>query len=209
MPDWGNITLTALITAALNGLLLYFWKPWVNAYAGERGKNLARKADLDLILAEVRDVTETQKQIETKLSGDLWDRQNQWNHKRDTYARLLEAGQKIQDAANGLLALLPHRIAGDATTSAYATELVNKRLNELNSAHSELMHATSLAAIFACPECHELLREFMNARAKLQCRLEDSQWVQSEIQLTVTLLGRLPSIAKKDLGLNISSWPMR
>jgi hypothetical protein len=74
-----------LAAGALNALILGIWKPWGAAYAGEKGKNLARKEDLDAILAEVRAVTITQKEIEHKLAGDLWNQQVLWNQKRDIY----------------------------------------------------------------------------------------------------------------------------
>jgi membrane protein implicated in regulation of membrane protease activity len=63
------------VGATLVLLAFWFWKPWAGAYASENGKNLARKEDLDAILAEVRAVTIAQKEIEHKLSGDLWHRQ--------------------------------------------------------------------------------------------------------------------------------------
>ena len=50
--DW--TWLYVIAGAALNNLILLVWKPWTQAYAGEKGKNFARKEDLDKILAEVR-----------------------------------------------------------------------------------------------------------------------------------------------------------
>jgi hypothetical protein len=43
----------------LNILFWLIWKPWAGAYAGEKGKNFARKEDLNEILAEVWAVTAT------------------------------------------------------------------------------------------------------------------------------------------------------
>ena len=74
--DWSTISLTALANAGLTAAIFGIWKPWLGAYGGEKGKNLARKEDLTEILAEVRAVTITQKEIETKLAGDLWRKQN-------------------------------------------------------------------------------------------------------------------------------------
>jgi hypothetical protein len=54
--DWIS-WLQGIALVALNNLVLLFWKPWAGAYAGEKGKNLARKEDLNEILAEVRAVT--------------------------------------------------------------------------------------------------------------------------------------------------------
>ena len=67
--DWSLVISGAGFT--LNALVIGFWRPWLSAYGGEKGKNLARKEDLSEILAEVRAVTKTQKEIESKLAGDL------------------------------------------------------------------------------------------------------------------------------------------
>jgi fructosamine-3-kinase len=88
--------LQGIALVALNNLVLLFWKPWAGAYAGEKGKNLARTEDLDVILTEVRAVTKSQREIEAKISGDLWDRQMRWQQKRDVYGRLLETIGEFQ-----------------------------------------------------------------------------------------------------------------
>jgi hypothetical protein len=61
--NWATISMTALASVLLNGLLLGVWKPWAAAYTGEKGKNFARKEDIDKILAEVKAVTQTQEEI--------------------------------------------------------------------------------------------------------------------------------------------------
>jgi membrane protein implicated in regulation of membrane protease activity len=67
------ILVSAAAVVVINNLVLWLWKPWTEAYAGEKGKNLARKEDLDKILEEVHAVTQMQKEIEAKISGDAWD----------------------------------------------------------------------------------------------------------------------------------------
>jgi hypothetical protein len=86
----------ALLSSVFTILLLWFWKPWAGAYAGEKGKNLARKEDLDIILAEVRAATATQREIEATISGEMWEHQWRLNQKRDVYARLIEGMGELQ-----------------------------------------------------------------------------------------------------------------
>src|SRR6266478_298890 len=100
--------LSPLISAGLTTIILWFWKPWVGAYAGEKGKTLARKEDLDAILAEVRAVTIAQKEIESNLSGDLWHRQTRWNEKKDIYTQLIDIVDKIGDGFASLPTIIEH-----------------------------------------------------------------------------------------------------
>jgi hypothetical protein len=87
--NWNWVEGVALL--AFNVLVVLIWKPWAGAYAGEKGKNLARKEDLEAIVAEIRAVTMTQKEIEAKISGDMWDRQWRLDKKLDAYGRILRA----------------------------------------------------------------------------------------------------------------------
>jgi hypothetical protein len=92
------------MSSFLTIVLLWFWKPWAGAYVGEKGKNFARKEDLDIILAEVRAITITQKEIEAKISGELWNRQMVWNQRRDAYAGLLKAMDRDMERVSSELA---------------------------------------------------------------------------------------------------------
>jgi hypothetical protein len=87
--DWNWLYGLALV--GLNNLVLYLWKP----YASERAKNLAREHDLKLILDEVRAVTATQKQIEARISNEIWQQQWQLTQLRDVYALLLDKLEEI------------------------------------------------------------------------------------------------------------------
>src|SRR6267154_6061151 len=87
----------------LNAIVIGFWKPWLGAYGGEKGKNLARKEDLDAILAEVRAVTIAQKEIEAKLTGDLWRQQTVRAEKRTLYGDIMLSLHHAALASQSLL----------------------------------------------------------------------------------------------------------
>ena len=56
---------------------------YLAGYLREKGKNLATHEDIVKDLAQVRAVTTTTKEIEAKISNDVWDRQKRWELKRD------------------------------------------------------------------------------------------------------------------------------
>jgi type IV secretory pathway VirB4 component len=64
---------------------------YFGAYVAAKGKNLARKEDLDGLVAEVRAVTIVQKEIEAKISDKVWERQWRLDQKRDNYSQMLRA----------------------------------------------------------------------------------------------------------------------
>lgn len=100
--DSTTITLTGILSAGLNALIFCLWKPWLGAYGSEKGKNLARKEDLDLLVAEVKAVTRGQEEIKSQLAGDLWSKQTLWNEKKSVYAQLLNSIHEATKEANQL-----------------------------------------------------------------------------------------------------------
>jgi regulator of replication initiation timing len=75
----------ALLSPVLTIVLLWFWKPWASAYAGEKGKNIARKEDLDLLRAEVHATTQVAEQIKVELQASLAARERQMKWRLDVY----------------------------------------------------------------------------------------------------------------------------
>jgi hypothetical protein len=66
-----------------------------SAYVGEKGKNLARKEDLDKILVEVHSVTEAQKRIEARISGEMWHQQWVATERRNAYVLVIKPSGNI------------------------------------------------------------------------------------------------------------------
>jgi hypothetical protein len=57
---------------------------YVASYLKKKGENLATHEDIDKLVEQVRAVTTTTKEIEAKISGELWDKQRHWEAKRDS-----------------------------------------------------------------------------------------------------------------------------
>ncbi|MBI3478017.1 MAG: hypothetical protein HY010_19970 [Acidobacteria bacterium] len=75
---------------------------YLGSYLKKKGENLATHEDIDQLVEQVKAVTTATKQIETKISGDLWDRQRQWELRREI---LLSAAKKLSEIDNNLLGL--------------------------------------------------------------------------------------------------------
>jgi hypothetical protein len=87
-------------------MVVPFVSAGVGAYFGNylkrKGENLATHEDIDKLVDQVRAVTTTTKEIEARISGDLWDRQKQWELKRDI---LFDAARRLSEVENKLLSL--------------------------------------------------------------------------------------------------------
>lgn len=75
---------------------------YLGSYLRKKGENLATHEDIDNLVDQVRAVTTATKEIETRISSDLWDRQKQWELKREI---LFDAARKLSAIENRLLSL--------------------------------------------------------------------------------------------------------
>lgn len=148
--DWTWVHTVAIVV--LNNLVLWIWKPWTNAYAGEKGKNFARQEDLDKILAEVRAVTTIQKEIEAKISGDTWNRQYMFQARRDIYADLLF---ELRDLENTTLKLL-------AETPLQRQRVVMSGFEDSNACLKKLWRLAGLSRVLLSKAANDALDEFFN-----------------------------------------------
>jgi hypothetical protein len=195
--DWTPVYVGASVVA--NWLILYIWQPWGKGYAEEKGKNFARKEDLNEILAEVRAVTITQKEIEAKLSGEQWDRQIRWNQKRDLYVNLLQNAQDLAQAFGEMPGVLKMQVDPRPEFREEGQKNFTKCLIRLNESLVQFSRNVMLSHIFAMPECFATLTGFLKTRTA--ANPPDEKWATLEAGRCNALVSSLAMMAKKDLGL--------
>jgi hypothetical protein len=71
-------------------------------YVKKKGENLATHEDIGKLVEQMSAVTKATKDIEAKISSDVWDRQKRWELKREV---LFEATRRLADVEDGLLSL--------------------------------------------------------------------------------------------------------
>ena len=91
-----------LATYAFTTLASAFAGSYLAAYLKKKGENLATHEDIGKLVDQVSAVTTATKEIEAKISGDLWGAQKQWELKRDV---LFEATKRIVEIDNALVGL--------------------------------------------------------------------------------------------------------
>ena len=77
------------LLVGLNSVILIFlvanvFKPFIGSYSAKKGENLATKEDI----AQLTNIAEG---IRAKISDDVWDRQKQWEMKRDIIFEMVRA----------------------------------------------------------------------------------------------------------------------
>jgi len=75
-------------------LLVGIFVGYLTGYAKKKGENLATHEDIGKLTDQVAAVTKTAKEIEAKISSDVWDRQKRWEMKREV---LFEATKRLAE----------------------------------------------------------------------------------------------------------------
>jgi hypothetical protein len=84
------------VLVGLNSVILIFlvvkvFKPFIGSYAAKKGENLATKEDI----AQLTKIVEG---IKAKISDEVWDRQKQWELKRDAVIGVMRDANSLRRA---------------------------------------------------------------------------------------------------------------
>ncbi|MGJ5820380.1 hypothetical protein [Paludibaculum fermentans] len=197
--------------ALLNALILGIWKPWGSGYAGEKGRNFARKEDLSEILSEVRAVTAAQKAVEAKLSGDLWHHQMRWNQKKEIYGALIHSLQELLISLSELSADTQtlNYMNNSPNINTFTPEHKRKAFDKVTTAFQKttqskllFINAFSLSVIFNSDESNQLLSDYKDSWVEFDILNEKlDAWADFERDKLHRLWPQLIQCAKRDLGV--------
>ena len=138
-----------------------FWALWLltpisaglAAYMGDKLKRRAAHEDSAQIRDELARNTQAVKEIEGKISSDLWDRQWRLNQKRDVYARLIEGLSELQFTIGAHSALTKGKDAADA-------DVVSELYDRTKTLMLELERSRAVARIYLSAEAVKAIDEF-------------------------------------------------
>jgi hypothetical protein len=71
-------------------------------YLNTKGTNVATHEDISKLVDQVAAVTKTTKEIEAKISNEVWDRQKQWEFKKEAVFDVLKALGSLHSAVSEL-----------------------------------------------------------------------------------------------------------
>jgi hypothetical protein len=132
---------------------------YVGAYLKKKGENLATHEDIDKVLVQVAAVTTTTKEIESKISDDMWQRQRKWDVKREA---LFEAMKELGGVDYGLTGLdaafRAARLSGTPNVGQWA-KLQEDATDEWNAALLSFKRAKNLALIVCGDEVKKVFHQ--------------------------------------------------
>ncbi len=168
----------------------------------KKAEKLATHEDIDRVLDQVRAVTTTTKEIEAKISSEVWDRQKKWELKRDAIFAVMKAIAEVEEAMTGLDAIAQTTPAAE---DIGWLELVAVKRDKWMAASARLSEARLLIRIVCGFEIAQAVDRFATLTNKIAFELlkNRNRQVYSETLKEVTAkLFAVFSEIRKELGVD-------
>jgi hypothetical protein len=127
-PSYAGISVVTVLSAGVGA--------FIGAYLKKKGENLATHEDLDKMVEQMAAITERTKSIEATISNEVWDRQKQWEMKREV---LFEAAKRVAEAYDALATFgAAKKLSGNGVSIKMLPE-VTKRWVKASTAMDETL----------------------------------------------------------------------
>jgi hypothetical protein len=93
---------------------------YLGSYLKKKGENFATHEDIGKLVEQMKAVTHATKEIEAKISDDVWARQRRWELRRDIMLQAMDELTNMQGAMAALTAgaMARERATHDTRTSS-------------------------------------------------------------------------------------------
>jgi hypothetical protein len=96
---------------------------YIGAYLKKKGESVATKEDFNDLKEQTRQLTHTTKEIQAKIDDQVWNRQRQWEMKRDI---LIEFARSISDFEQAIIKI--GNKVENRSKSAYEAQLFSRSI---------------------------------------------------------------------------------
>jgi len=193
-----------LIALALTTLIGAFVGSFLGAYLKKKGENLATHEDLDKLVEQVRAVTTTTKEIEAKISTDVWDRQKQWELKRDVVfeltKRVAASFAALRQLDNFLQTEVAHPEHKDLPS--WKKDRIDANSKWFENAQA-LNESQSLAALACDKAVLEAINTYQHLTTTVAAKINkgDDKTFGESLSKIIELRGVIEGVIRKELGI--------
>jgi hypothetical protein len=153
------------------------------AYLKRRGENLATHADLDKLIEQMSAVTETTENIKAAISDDVWDRQKQWELRRDTLFETVRALSDLNNALIELHSIHSSPIPGHEDLKLHRMNELREKAKSFDARNAKFSSSMFLARMVIGKELHKALTECVNEIRSISRKIlneETAYYMRSE-----------------------------
>lgn len=131
---------------------------YLGSYLKRKGENLATHEDINALVEQVSAVTTATKEIEAKISSEVWDKQRHWELKREVLFETLKGIAMVKERLTALyLAYLKAEAQKD---NSEKLQKLMQAINKWDEAADSLDKAAFLVALVCEDELEKLVLAF-------------------------------------------------
>jgi hypothetical protein len=140
---------------------------YLTGYANKKGENRAIHEDIGKLTDQVAAVTKTAKEIEAKISSDVWDRQKRWELKREVLFEVTRKAAQIEDTIRALNIVLTEKQEGEFDLITRRKEALARWLKVANDFDETKLLVTVVCGLETTHAVYDLNAAVINMAADL------------------------------------------
>jgi hypothetical protein len=192
---------TALVVVLwLLTVILAAFLGYVASYMKKKGENLATHEDIDKLVDQMKAVTQATKEIEAKISGEVWDRQKRWEMKREV---IFEAIKRVANADEVLLGYSSALKVEQQNPGQDWTQAFLERTHKWSNASAALDESRLLVGVVCSRETKEALDSFAVVMMTIAAGIgkKDAQIYDKSREQVAQKLFAVRAALRKELGI--------
>jgi len=143
-----------IATILVSGLAAYF-----GAFIKTMAANDANNQNFEKVLEQMKTQTAEIENIKAAISDDVWDRQKQWELKRDGIFEVVQALGELEDALGSLHSVHSCQVPENEDSSEYLRGRLHDELISFDACNRKFSRAMFKTRLFAGKELHHALTE--------------------------------------------------
>jgi len=138
---------------------------YLRGYMSKKGENLATHEDIDKLVEQVKAVTQATKDIEARISDDVWNRQKRWEIKREALIEVVRSVSSASEALSSMGASYKGAVESGTPDASHWLSSKAAAIDVWNNADGAFRRAHAVAEIVCGPEVKKTLNN-LNLRIR-------------------------------------------
>jgi hypothetical protein len=193
----------------INAAILLFGL-YLKSYFNKKGENLATKKDFTELKAQTAELRQTTKEIEAKIDDQVWNRQRQWEMKRDI---LFDATKRLSDVDGKILSLhtfWQHKTEGQIESLESEVNVQNKYVTEWQESMRSFEEIEALTQVTCSVETMRAFTQLGNLLRSTAAKIvkgDMDTYASSKVERNKQF-GLAKVAIRRELGIAISVMPL-
>jgi len=184
----------------------------IGGYVGTRLKNEAMMHDLEDLKTQNREIRQATKEIEAKIDDQVWNRQRQWEIKRDMMFTAVKSLNEVDNKLQSLNIFWQHKLEGqmESTSEEVGASLQNSYVNGWSDAIKSFEEVEALTQITCSTETMKAFAQLGGLLKSTAGKIVngDTDAYNSSRKERDKLFGLAKLAIRKELGIPASVMPL-